>query len=167
MTGGRGGSSPSSPDRRSPALESIYQEVILDHYRRPRNQGRVEQADATVHLNNPTCGDEIEMSIRVEDGVVRELRFQGRGCAVSQASASMMSELVTGRTLAAAERLVDGFRAMMRGSAAAAGDRELGDLRALAGVARLPGRVRCAMLGWNAFEEAKRAAGGDAEAPRG
>ena len=137
-------------------LESIYQALILEHYRRPRNRGRVEEADASVHLNNPTCGDEIELSLRVEDGVIREILFAGSGCAISQASASMMVDRIAGKPIEEADALLAAFRALMRGDAEGADPRRLGDLRALAGVARLPGRVRCAMLGWNAFEELKR-----------
>jgi len=146
-------------DRPDAPLGALYQELILDHYRRPRNRGTLEAPDAEVHMNNPTCGDEITLQLRVRDGAIEEVRFAGQGCSISQASASMMTQQLRGKPLAEAEALAARFREMLHGSAEAARDRALGDLRALAGVAKFPVRVRCAMLAWNALEEAERRIG--------
>ena len=110
-------------------------------------------------MNNPTCGDEIVLQLRVRDGAIEEVRFAGQGCSISQASASMMTQQLRGKPLAEAGALAARFREMLHGSAEAARDKALGDLRALAGVAKFPVRVRCAMLAWNALEEAERQAG--------
>jgi nitrogen fixation NifU-like protein len=140
----------------SAALGALYQELILDHYRRPRHRGEMESPDVEVRMNNPTCGDEIVLQLRVRDGTVEEVRFAGQGCSISQASASMMAQQVSGKPLAEADALAARFKEMLHGVAEAAKDRALGDLRALAGVAKFPVRVRCAMLAWNALEEAER-----------
>lgn len=137
------------------SLSSLYQELILQHYRKPRNRGELDNADAEVHMNNPTCGDEILLQLRVRDDVIDAIRFQGQGCSISQAAASMMTERVQGKTVAEAERLAARFTQMLHGDEAAAKDKDLGDLRALAGVAKFPVRVRCALLGWNALSEAQ------------
>jgi nitrogen fixation NifU-like protein len=146
-------------DNSTPALGALYQELILDHYRRPRHRGEMEAPDVEVRMNNPTCGDEIVLQLRVRGGTVEEVRFAGQGCSISQASASMMAQQVAGRPLAEADTLAERFRAMLHGDAEAAKDRALGDLRALAGVAKFPVRVRCAMLAWNALDEAERQLG--------
>ncbi len=143
-------------ERSSAALGALYQELILDHYRRPRHRGEMESPDVEVRMNNPTCGDEIVLQLRVRDGTVEEVRFAGQGCSISQASASMMAQQVAGKPLAEADALAARFKEMLHGGAEAAKDRALGDLRALAGVAKFPVRVRCAMLAWNALEEAER-----------
>ena len=140
-------------DRSTPPLNSLFQELILEHYKRPRNKGVLPDADVSVHMNNPTCGDEVHLQLRLKDGVIEEARFVGEGCSISQASISMMTQLVKGRTAAEALALADRFTAMMRGDAEAARDRSMGDLRSLAGVAKFPVRVKCALLGWNALEE--------------
>ncbi len=137
-------------------LNALYQQLILEHYRRPRNRGTLEAPDVEVRMNNPTCGDEIVLQLRLRDGVVESVRFAGQGCSISQASASMMAQRLEGKRLEEADALAARFREMLHGSAEAAGDKALGDLRALAGVARFPVRVRCAMLAWNALEEAER-----------
>jgi nitrogen fixation protein NifU and related proteins len=141
-------------DRSTPALGSLFQELILDHYKRPRNKGELEGADRRVHMNNPTCGDEIWLQLRFDGDRVAEVRFMGEGCSISQASISMMTQLLKGRTKDEALDLAARFTKMMHGDAGAATDRELGDLRALSGVSRFPVRVKCALLGWNALEEA-------------
>lgn len=141
-------------DRSTPALGSLFQELILDHYKRPRNKGALEDATADAHLNNPTCGDEIFLQLRVEEGKIAEVRFTGQGCSISQASVSMMTQRLKGKTPEEALGLADRFTEMMHGDAEAARDRALGDLRSLAGVSKFPVRVRCAMLGWNALQQA-------------
>jgi len=132
--------------RTSAEIGALYQEMILDHYRRPRNKGALDKADATVEMKNPLCGD---------------LRFSGRGCSISQASASMMTQLVKGKTTEEIGAIRKQFRDLMLGNAAAADDALLGSLRALSGVARFPARVKCALLAWYALESAlaERASG--------
>lgn len=142
-------------DRSTPPLASLYQELILDHYRRPRNRGELPDADREAHMRNPTCGDEIRLQLRLgEDARIEDARFTGEGCSISQAAVSMMTQLVKGRTVDEAGRLAERFTRMMHGDEEAARDRELGDLRALAGVAKFPVRVKCALLGFDALHEA-------------
>jgi nitrogen fixation NifU-like protein len=141
-------------DRSTPPLSSLFQELILEHYKRPRNKGEMEAPDREIHMRNPSCGDEIKLQLRLRDGRIEDARFTGVGCSISQASVSMMTDRVKGRPIDDAEALAVRFTEMMRGDADAARDRELGDLRALAGVAKFPVRVKCALLGWNALETA-------------
>jgi nitrogen fixation NifU-like protein len=140
--------------RPEPPLNALYQELILDHYRRPRNKGVLEHPTHTVALTNPLCGDEIDLQLRVEGDVIADVRFIGRGCSISQAAASMMTQVVRQRPVSDALQLAARMSALMRGDEAAATDRALGDLRALAGVARFPVRVKCALLPWNALTDA-------------
>ncbi len=140
-----------------PKLTALYQELILDHYRRPRNRGALEGATHTVTLTNPLCGDEIDLQLRVDGDLIKEARFVGRGCSISQASASMMTQLVTDRSIAQALSLAGRVSAMMQGDEAAAHDKTLGELRALAGVAKFPVRIKCALLPWNALTDAVKA----------
>ena len=138
----------------TPKLNSLYQQLILEHYRNPRNKGELEDETVEVHLNNPVCGDEIRLQLRVEDERITRARFVGQGCSISQASASMMTTMLEGRSLADADALADRFTAMMHGDEAAAGDKALGDLRALAGVSKFPVRIKCALLGFEALQRA-------------
>lgn len=138
----------------SAAIAALYQELILDHYRRPRNKGTLENADASVAMRNPLCGDEIALQVAFNGGGVSDLRFSGRGCSISQASASMMTQLVKGKSTEEIEALRKRFRDLMLGDQSATGDESLGSLRALSGVARFPARVKCALLAWNALESA-------------
>jgi nitrogen fixation protein NifU and related proteins len=140
-----------------PTLSALYQELILDHYRRPRNKGTLEHPTHAVSLTNPLCGDEIDLQLRVEGGVIKEVGFVGRGCSISQASASMMTQLLKDRTLSQAVALAERMTAMMQGDEAAARDVALGDLRALSGVAKFPVRIKCALLPWNALSDAVKA----------
>lgn len=135
-------------------LEQLYQEILLEHYAHPRNRGRLEPADIVVEGANPSCGDEVSVYARVEDGVIREIRFEGRGCTISQASASMMTERVKGKTLEEAKTLIERFKGMMQGDPADEGT--LGDLVALQGVRRFPVRVKCATLAWVALQQGVR-----------
>ena len=141
-------------DRSTPPLSSLYQELILEHYKRPRNRGSIEDADRDVHMRNPTCGDDIHLQLRMSDDRVQEIRFEGQGCSISQSAASMMTQLVQGKSREEALGLAARFTEMMHGDPEAAKDRSMGDLRALAGVSRFPVRVKCALLAWNALEEA-------------
>jgi nitrogen fixation protein NifU and related proteins len=145
-----------SPPEPSPGLSALYQELILDHYRRPRNKGALTHATHSVSLNNPLCGDEIDLQLRVDGDVIKEVGFVGRGCSISQASASMMTQLLKERTVPQALALVERMGAMMQGDEAAARDKALGELRALAGVSKFPVRIKCALLPWNALTDAIR-----------
>lgn len=141
-------------DRSTPQLGSLFQELILEHYRHPRNKGDLPDADRRIHMNNPTCGDEVWLQLKMEGDVVADVRFVGEGCSISQASISMMTQRLKGKTREEAGQLIERFTAMMHGDTDAARDKTLGDLRALAGVSRFPVRVKCALLGWNALEAA-------------
>jgi nitrogen fixation protein NifU and related proteins len=146
--------------RPEPQLSALYQELILDHYRRPRNKGTLEGATHAVSLNNPLCGDEIDLQLRVDNDTIKEARFIGRGCSISQASASMMTQLLKDRTVPQAIALAERMGAMMQGDDGAARDKALGDLRALAGVSKFPVRIKCALLPWNALTDAVKAGRG-------
>ena len=135
-------------------LSALYQEVILDHYRRPRNRGTLTEPTGTASLRNPLCGDEVDVHVAVQDGKVADVKFGGRGCSISQASASMMTELVKGRTPDEVHALGERFAEMIRGNAEAAKDQALGQARALSGVSRFPTRVRCALIAWEAMARA-------------
>ncbi|CAN5321810.1 SUF system NifU family Fe-S cluster assembly protein [soil metagenome] len=135
-------------------IQAMYQELILDHYRRPRNKGTLESPDRSIPMRNPLCGDEIDLHVKLDGDRVTDLRFTGRGCSISQAAASMMTEAVKGKTTAEATALWDRYHAMILGDEAAATDKSLGPLRSLSGVSKFPARVRCALLAWNALEEA-------------
>lgn len=135
------------------SLSTLYQEVILDHYRRPRNMGGLEEATHTITMNNPLCGDVIELRLTVEEGQVTDAKFVGKGCSISQASASMMTGKLKGRTIDEVRELADKFTRLLKGEEAMLGDGDLGDLRALAGVSKFPVRIKCALLVWNCLEE--------------
>ncbi|MCL6632406.1 MAG: SUF system NifU family Fe-S cluster assembly protein [Alicyclobacillus herbarius] len=133
-------------------LDDLYRQVIMDHYQHPRNQGRLTETTVSVDLRNPSCGDEITLQLQVDGDVVRDVRFQGSGCSISMASASMMTEAIKGQSLSDALELASVFRAMIRGEAI---DTEaLGDLESLQGVSKFPARVKCALLAWQALEKA-------------
>jgi nitrogen fixation NifU-like protein len=134
------------------SLDDLYREVILDHFSHPRNKGTLEPADVTREGANPLCGDEIRVSLRVRGGIVEDIRFEGRGCSISQASASMMTDRVKGRPVEEIERLIGEFKAMMHGATPA--EDSLGDLEALQGVRKFPVRVKCATLSWVTLEMA-------------
>lgn len=132
----------------------MYQELILDHYRKPRNKGELENADRVVPMTNPLCGDEIFLHVKFDGDRVSDLKFTGRGCSISQAAASMMTESVKGKTADEADTLWQRYHAMILGDQDAARDKALGPLRSLSGVSKFPARVRCALLAWNALEQA-------------
>jgi nitrogen fixation NifU-like protein len=135
------------------SLQDLYQQVILDHYRRPRNKGPLEDATHTLTLNNPLCGDVIDLMLKMKGDRIESVHFEGKGCSISQASASMMSGVLEGLTVEEAMGVMGIFTRMLKGDPAAAADPDLGDLRALAGVSRFPVRVKCALLAWNCLEE--------------
>jgi nitrogen fixation protein NifU and related proteins len=134
------------------SLTALYQDIILDHYRRPRNKGTLEHASVSIPMRNPFCGDEVTLELRMTGDEISDVRFTGHGCSISQASTSMMTELVKGKHASEVEHISERFRAMVMGDAEAARDSGIGKARALAGVARFPARVKCALLGWNALE---------------
>ena len=138
----------------TPKLNSLYQQLILEHYRNPRNKGELEDETVEVHLNNPVCGDEIKLQLRVDDDHISKASFVGQGCSISQAAVSMMTTMLEGRSLDEADALAARFTEMMHGDEGAAKDKALGDLRALAGVAKFPVRIKCALLGFEALQKA-------------
>jgi len=140
------------------ALDDIYKEVILDHYKSPRNKRELPGATATCSRNNPLCGDEIEVAVTVDDGVVTAATFQGAGCSISQSSASMMTEAVVGKSRDEVDERIGAFRGMMAGEVEADED-AFGELVALKGVVKYPVRVKCAVLAWDVLQEALAGAG--------
>jgi nitrogen fixation NifU-like protein len=150
----------------NPALDSMYQQIILDHYKHPQHHGLLEDFDAEVHHVNPTCGDEVTLRVKVEDGKVVDVSYDGQGCSISQASTSMMSAAVKGQTLDEVRRLIAAFKALMsihesklegEGDGSDLADElegvRLGDLEALQGVVKFPVRIKCATLAWNTLQQ--------------
>jgi nitrogen fixation NifU-like protein len=134
------------------ALEDLYKEVILEHYKNPRNKRALPGADRSCRKNNPLCGDEIAIHAHLADGRIAEVTFEGQGCSISQASASMLTEAVTGRPVEEAEALAADFRGMMEGRVEP-DEEEFGDLIALRGVVKYPVRIKCAVLAWDVLQE--------------
>ncbi|MCB0320571.1 MAG: SUF system NifU family Fe-S cluster assembly protein [Bdellovibrionales bacterium] len=133
-------------------LEELYQELIIDHYKNPRCRGSVDCPNAQCSLLNPLCGDEVKVQLAVREGRIAKVRFTGKGCSISQASASMMSELCEGKSVDEAQELVHCFTLMMRDQIDGDDLVRLGDAASLQGVRRFAARIRCAMLGWEALE---------------
>ncbi|MCC8438163.1 SUF system NifU family Fe-S cluster assembly protein [Brevibacillus sp. M2.1A] len=135
------------------SLDDLYRRVIMDHYQKPRNRGKLEESDGLiVNLNNPTCGDSISLSLKVEDGKVVDAKFLGEGCSISMSSASMMTDAVKGKPVAEAMELSQKFSDMMQGKEID-DSIDLGDIEALSGVAKFPARIKCATLAWKALEQ--------------
>jgi nitrogen fixation NifU-like protein len=133
-------------------LESLYQDIILDHYKRPRNVGKIEDYDVGMELANPTCGDVIGIHLKLdEEGRVADAKFHGHGCSISQSSASMLTVKLKGKTLEEARHLIQRFYDMMKG--VEGNYEDLGELQALKGVAKYPVRIKCATLAWKALEQ--------------
>jgi nitrogen fixation NifU-like protein len=136
-------------------IEQLYQDIILDHYKKPRGRGLREPFQAQVHHVNPTCGDEVDVRVRIVDGTVSDLSYEGMGCSISQASASVLYELVVGKTVEDALSRVDAFSAMVSSRGQVEPDEALlEDGVAFAGVSKYPARVKCALLAWMAFKDA-------------
>jgi nitrogen fixation protein NifU and related proteins len=135
------------------AVDELYKEVILDHYKSPRNKRAMPEATVSRRKNNPLCGDDIALHAHLSDDVVVEVAFEGQGCSISQASASMLTEAVRGRKLEDAATLAAAFRSMMEGGVDPDED-EFGDLVALKGVVKYPVRIKCAVLAWDVLQEA-------------
>ncbi|MFG1946635.1 Fe-S cluster assembly sulfur transfer protein SufU [Nonomuraea sp. NPDC048826] len=136
--------------------ESMYQELILEHYKHPQGRGLREPYDAEVHHVNPTCGDEITLRVKVGDaGKIEDVSYDGQGCSISQAAASVLHELATGSTVEETLSVVDEFTRLMQGRGKVDPDEDvLGDAVAFAGVAKFPARVKCALLSWMAYKDA-------------
>jgi nitrogen fixation NifU-like protein len=135
--------------------ESLYQEIILDHYRNPHHKGLREPYDVEVHHVNPTCGDEVTVRVNVQDGVVQDVSYEGQGCSISQASTSVMTDLVIGQPVDAALQRHDAFLELMQSKGMLEPDEDvLEDGIAFAGVSKYPARVKCALLGWMAWKDA-------------
>lgn len=133
-------------------LHSLYMAVVADHSKSPHHRGRLVDVQ-NLELHNPTCGDVIELSVKIEDGIIKDIAFNGHGCSISTASASMMTDVVLGKSCTEAEELAGIFSRMVQGETEAAQDR-LGDAAFLAGVAKFPQRIKCATLAWNALKKA-------------
>ncbi len=137
-------------------LDSLYREVVLDHYRSPRGREPIASPDVRHDGFNPVCGDEVHLALAMDDGAVRDVQLKCRGCAISVASASMLAEILPGKSREDVERLTEIFRRMIHGEAPPAG-LDLGDLESLRGVAKFPVRVKCALLPWLTLREALKA----------
>lgn len=136
-------------------LDSLYQEVILDHYRSPHHKGLSANKDIQVHHNNPSCGDEVTLNLSMKGGVVTDLTWDGVGCSISMASTSVMSDLLVGKDYKDAMNILGNFVELMQSKGQSVGDESiLEDAVAFAGVSKFPARIKCALLGWMAFKDA-------------
>ncbi len=136
-------------------LDNLYQEILLDHYKNPHHKGLREPFEAEVHHVNPTCGDEVTLRVHVADGVVEDVSYDALGCSISQASTSVMTDLVIGKSVDEAMRIHGEFLALMQGKGTVEPDEDvLEDGIAFAGVAKFPARVKCALLSWMAWKDA-------------
>jgi nitrogen fixation NifU-like protein len=148
-------------------IESLYQEIILDHYRNPHHAGLREPNDAQVHHVNPTCGDEVTLRVHVVDGIVSDVSYDALGCSISQASTSVLTDLLIGKPVEDAMSVHDSFVELMQSRGQVEPDEDvLEDGVAFAGVAKFPARIRCALLGWMAWKDAIARAVADAEVSR-
>lgn len=145
-------------------LEALYQEIILDHYRTPHHAGLREPYEGEAHHVNPTCGDEVTLRVHVEGDVVRDVSYDALGCSISQASTSILTDLLIGKTVPEAMAVHEDFVQLMQGRGTVEPDEEvLEDAIAFAGVAKFPARIKCALLGWMAWKDATAKAVADAE----
>lgn len=133
-------------------LDNLYRRVIMDHYKNPRNRGVLEDGSLTINMNNPTCGDRIQLTMKVEDGTVKDAKFEGEGCSISMSSASMMTQAIKGKKVDEALKLSNVFSNIMQGKEYEE-DIDLGDIEALQGVSKFPARIKCATLAWKAMEK--------------
>ncbi|WP_264740744.1 Fe-S cluster assembly sulfur transfer protein SufU [Cytobacillus firmus] len=134
-------------------LDTLYRQVIMDHYKNPRNKGVLEDDSLTINMNNPTCGDRIQLTLKLEDGKVADAKFEGEGCSISMSSASMMTQAIKGKNIEEALKLSKVFSDMMLGKEYDEDDLDLGDIEALQGVSQFPARIKCATLAWKAMEK--------------
>ncbi|HMQ15621.1 MAG TPA: SUF system NifU family Fe-S cluster assembly protein [Phycisphaerae bacterium] len=138
-------------------LDDLYQDVILDHYRRPRNRREMADADHRAEGNNPLCGDHVTIFLKIEGGIVKEVTFQGGGCAISTASASLMTEVLRGKTLDEAKATFKRFHGLVTGEPRESSEpRGLGKLEVFSGICHYPARVKCATLAWHTLDAALR-----------
>ena len=136
-------------------LDSLYQEVILDHYRNPHHKGLSENKDIQVKHNNPSCGDEVTLNLSMKDGLVQNISWDGVGCSISMSSVSMMSDLLLNKTYLESIEILDAFVELMQSKGQSKGDEDvLDDAVAFAGVSKFPARIKCALLGWMSFKDA-------------
>lgn len=135
-------------------LNDLYQELIVDHSRRPRNCRALEAADHSAEGFNPLCGDRVTLRLKLKDDVIEDIAFQGAGCAISTASVSLLTEALKGRTVAEAGELFKRFQALVTGTGGSNGGADLGKLRVFGGVSRYPARVKCAILPWHTLKAA-------------
>ena len=139
----------------APQLDSLYQEIILDHYRNPHHKGLREPFEAQVHHLNPTCGDEITLRVHLRDGVVEDVSYDSQGCSISQASASVMADLLIGKSVDEGFAVHDDFLTLMQSKGQGEADEDvLEDAVAFVGVSRYPARIKCALLAWMAWKDA-------------
>ena len=136
------------------SLDDLYKDIILDHYQHPRNRGELPQPDVVTRGHNPLCGDDVLVSLKLAGDTIDDIAFSGRGCSISQASASMMTESVKGQQLRTADALTAGFKNMMSGNGSPDELNGHEDLEALQGVKKFPVRIKCALLPWTALAEA-------------
>jgi nitrogen fixation protein NifU and related proteins len=134
-------------------LDTLYRQVIMDHYKNPRNRGELEGNSLTINMNNPTCGDRIQLQMIVEDGIITDAKFVGEGCSISLSSASMMTQAIKGKTTEEALALSEIFSSIMQGKDYDEDRFDLGDIEALQGVCKFPARIKCATLAWKAMEK--------------
>ncbi|PQD95213.1 SUF system NifU family Fe-S cluster assembly protein [Pradoshia eiseniae] len=134
-------------------LDNLYRQVIMDHYKNPRNKGSLEGDSLVIDMNNPTCGDRIHLTLQVEDGIVKDAKFDGEGCSISMSSASMMTQTIKGKSVEEAMKLASIFSDMMQGKDYEEDELDLGDIEALQGVNKFPARIKCATLAWKAMEK--------------
>jgi nitrogen fixation NifU-like protein len=136
-------------------LDTLYRQVIMDHYKHPRNRGVIEDDSLTINMNNPTCGDRIQLTLKVENEMVVDAKFEGEGCSISMSSASMMTQAIKGKPIDEALKLANNFSDMVQGKDLEIDeDLDLGDIEALQGVCKFPARIKCATLAWKAMEKA-------------
>ena len=136
-------------------LDTLYRQVIMDHYKHPRNRGVIEDDSLTINMNNPTCGDRIQLTLKVENDMVVDAKFEGEGCSISMSSASMMTQAIKGKPIDEALKLANNFSDMVQGKDIEVDeDLDLGDIEALQGVCKFPARIKCATLAWKAMEKA-------------
>jgi nitrogen fixation protein NifU and related proteins len=133
-------------------LDALYRSVIMDHYKNPRNKGTLEDGNLTIDMNNPTCGDRIHLTLKVEDGKIADAKFEGEGCSISMSSASMMTQMIIGKDVETAFKLAHIFSDMVQGKDYD-DEIDLGDIEALQGVSKFPARIKCATLAWKAMEK--------------
>ncbi|KAA0944184.1 SUF system NifU family Fe-S cluster assembly protein [Sporosarcina sp. ANT_H38] len=133
-------------------LDQLYRSVIMDHYKNPRNKGVIEENSITIDMNNPTCGDVIHLTLQIDGGIVQNAKFEGDGCSISMASASMMTQIVKGKKVDEALKAASVFSDMMLGKDVD-DSIDLGDIEALSGVSKFPARIKCATLAWKAMEK--------------